>query len=583
MRPVLELLLSLLWFVLMTTALLSLYSSFLGRLAAHGKLRASVTPNDDESDEEEPGDGRDRANGELDARGGHNDGGSTNNRTGAEEVQRKGRVGRSDDCGDCATARPRHAYQQQQCREKEKANALSAAIDNIVSLTVPKRFFSHFYLIGFLFHTWMVVSVLLMQFTGRQATATAATMPAVISGRNDGAAFADSSDIYNSGAVHDRLSVYIHVYNTNFSPVYYLQSARLYLDSVVRHSAPSPDLAVTLAPAAGVLVATETPTYSVVPVVDSILLFSLFYLQLLRRLIESLCVTQHSATARMHILGYVLGVGHYVLVSLSLLADSPFTCTHTQTYARMSESGYSGLALFRQACACLLFVYASYHQYVSHLILARLRAPSATRASAVHTATGEGGERCVERGDDDYHRDGGGCSGDANVSGVSDLCSDQLRQNAAKKKKEGGRNVYKIPKGGWFRYVSSPHYLCEILLYFSFALLSPPFSSPSSLTSISASSFLFSLPMRAVFSLPSFFPSPFSPEACISHVHKLIVRLSVCALGLYELIGVRITWFIFLWVFVNITVSALSTHAWYKATFVRTYPCERKAVIPFVL
>lgn len=32
-------------------------------------------------------------------------------------------------------------------------------------------------------------------------------------------------------------------------------------------------------------------------------------------------------------------------------------------------------------------------------------------------------------------------------------------------------NEHHIPGGGWFRYVSSPHYLAEIIIYFSILII----------------------------------------------------------------------------------------------------------------
>ena len=71
----------------------------------------------------------------------------------------------------------------------------------------------------------------------------------------------------------------------------------------------------------------------------------------------------------------------------------------------------------------LLFVWASLHQYKCHRILADLRKPRATEEDKAA----------------------------AKVSSASD-------------------SSYGLPKGDWFCYVSSPHYLAEILIYVSLLL-----------------------------------------------------------------------------------------------------------------
>ncbi len=70
-----------------------------------------------------------------------------------------------------------------------------------------------------------------------------------------------------------------------------------------------------------------------------------------------------------------------------------------------------------QACAVAVFLYAWYHQFVAHKILAALRLEP--------TAKSEGNPL----------------------------------------------TTYRIPRGDWFNYVSCPHYLAEILMYASLAAI----------------------------------------------------------------------------------------------------------------
>ena len=81
-------------------------------------------------------------------------------------------------------------------------------------------------------------------------------------------------------------------------------------------------------------------------------------------------------------------------------------------------------------------------------------------------------------------------------------------------------NKHSMPMGSLFIYVSSPHYLCEIIIYTSLMLI----------------------------------------------------------LGTEHMTGVMI----WAWVTINQTIAALMSHRWYITKF-EDYPKERKAIIPFVL
>jgi hypothetical protein len=78
---------------------------------------------------------------------------------------------------------------------------------------------------------------------------------------------------------------------------------------------------------------------------------------------------------------------------------------------------------------------------------------------------------------------------------------------------------YFIPYGDWFEYVSCPHYLAEILLYFSMMIMVPS---------------------------------------------------SINMWGLWSFVTI------------NLTSTGINTHAWYKNKFGNEYP-KRRAVFPFVL
>lgn len=94
-------------------------------------------------------------------------------------------------------------------------------------------------------------------------------------------------------------------------------------------------------------------------------------------------------------------------------------------------------------------------------------------------------------------------------------------EQSAERKVYKRKVIYGIPRGGWFDYVSCPHYMAEIVIYA--ALL-------------------------------------------------IITKAADSAM-----------WFLFAFVALNLTKNAIATHAWYKEKFGDKYPKNRKALIPFVL
>jgi hypothetical protein len=81
--------------------------------------------------------------------------------------------------------------------------------------------------------------------------------------------------------------------------------------------------------------------------------------------------------------------------------------------------------------------------------------------------------------------------------------------------------LYGIPRGGWFNYVSCPHYMAEIVIYTAFLIITKAADT-------------------AMF-------------------------------------------FLYAFVVLNLTKNAIATHAWYKEKFGDKYPKNRKALIPYVL
>lgn len=157
-----------------------------------------------------------------------------------------------------------------------------------------------------------------------------------------------------------------------------------------------------------------------------VFLLSLFELQLLRRLYESIYVSKFSHLARMHVLAYLLGLIYYLLAPLSLFPRAIQFVTSMLQGCQSFRHGIYKFEISIQGWNPLLqigwlywiggviFIWGWVHQYRCHAILA------------------------------------------------------SLRSNKALSKEEA--HVYKIPYGDWFEYVSSAHYFSEFVMYSSFII-----------------------------------------------------------------------------------------------------------------
>jgi len=221
-------------------------------------------------------------------------------------------------------------------------------------------------------------------------------------------------------------------------------------------------------------------------------------IHLTRRTYECVRVHQWKRSAsRMHLTAFLLGIFHYLLLPLALLDVSP-VCFPQRAVADDSGGGVAELfssssttrAPAMSICFGCFFVsafcfWAQYQQYRHHVILANLRkSPKRQHANRNSSST---------------------------------------------------TSAYALPRGGWFEYVSCPHYLAEILIYASFAVLAE-WAERQQDQQRSRSSRRF------------------------RH------------------------WFLFAWVASNLSVSALQSHAWYLQQFRDEYGrLRRTAIIPFLL
>lgn len=131
---------------------------------------------------------------------------------------------------------------------------------------------------------------------------------------------------------------------------------------------------------------------------------SLLLFHLLRRLYECYCVHCWRETSKMHLVGYLVGILHYLLLPLVLVRvkcsqDDPFD-------ARLKIYSFE----YSMIIPSILCLYGQYQQYRHHVLLAKLGAHSKS-------------------------------------------------------------NGYGLPNSGWFQFIVCPHYLAEIVIYVSFAIL----------------------------------------------------------------------------------------------------------------
>lgn len=221
---------------------------------------------------------------------------------------------------------------------------------------------------------------------------------------------------------------------------------------------------------------------------------ALLYLHLVRRLYECMFVHKWKDTSVMHIAGCLVAAVHYVWLPMvfvrlpceaclrEILGDRFVPSVFYSQYKNSSSAGplWAETAILPplvwRLAPILLCLWGQYQQHVHHVLLADLRKPEATGTATNST-------------------------------------------------KDKPATTYSLPTGGWFQHVTCPHYLAEILVYASFAML-------------------------------------LAQEQQVPGVRHFLVLVFVAS---------------------NLTLSALINFNWYKRNLPADVMKGRKAIFPFVL
>ena len=243
------------------------------------------------------------------------------------------------------------------------------------------------------------------------------------------------------------------------------------------------------------------------PADDAALASTLFQIHVARRLLESILVTRHRPGARMHVMGYLVGVLYYLLAPLTL-AGSPAvaalvesvagaaTATPGTSFAPLPNPARLVASPSGEAAAATIDILRRYARAAKHtdafpfpswwassatVRIARVSVGAAAwalgnaRQNEHHRALADlrrtkkraekGAEKGAERGAESTgaRRGAGGVPRRRTVAGETRDARRTSPDPNAGRDAVAGR--YGIPVGGWFDRVVCPHYAAEILLY----------------------------------------------------------------------------------------------------------------------
>jgi len=272
--------------------------------------------------------------------------------------------------------------------------------------------------------------------------------------------------------------------------------------------------------------------------------FTLLILHLIRRYYECLFVHIWSETSYMHTCGYLLGLCHYLLL--------PFVFINFTVDVANSHSSFITSTLFNQYNLFQDSTCSSIH--VNRLT-----------SIAGHFKTYHSGN---------YHVFWIVIGISLNILGqVEQYLHHRILARCRQRSRfeDPKSSPYGIPTGRGFHYLTCPHYLAEIMIYLSFFILcyhqQPRLSSSSSLSHEYMDPFLRCLEES----------SSTYPRAKVVLL-KAIQKLHQFGYYIYPYKSSAL----FLWVIVNLAISAQTQHKYYLDSFKSKYPTNRKILIPFL-
>ncbi|KAF0498884.1 3-oxo-5-alpha-steroid 4-dehydrogenase-domain-containing protein [Gigaspora margarita] len=164
------------------------------------------------------------------------------------------------------------------------------------------------------------------------------------------------------------------------------------------------------------------PEYFKEPVTECIIGLVMLQVQTIRRMYECFFIERPSVGAKMHVGLYILGLAFYLATGLSVFIEGigNFGILDSKdNEPNLFTIHSTNFLSWNILLAISVFIYASHHQYILHKNLALLRLKSSSVSS---------------------------------------------------------QPLYSIPKGDWFDHISSAHYTAEIIIYFSFVILTKGFN-----------------------------------------------------------------------------------------------------------
>eukprot|EP00536_Pseudo-nitzschia_multiseries_P016466 jgi/Psemu1/46306/gm1.46306_g len=329
----------------------------------------------------------------------------------------------------------------------------------------------------------------------------------------------------------------------------------------------------------------------------------LLLLHLFRRAYECVCVQQHTkVSSKMHIAGYALGVGYYLVLPLvfwdirpAATVPRPSTCTvsatkesnndfrnsfhsttNTRNHSKISVDGFVVLAMMIG-----VNLWLQYEQHAHHDILADMRRTKSTREN-----DGSENDENTTHQDDNNDNDNDNDNPTRQTKNVSEVAD----TGGGRKLPCTPRHYSLPPYRRWFRYVLSPHYLAEILLYVSFAVLLEE-AAATAAAEIEDTTRASMVPEESTCANDSIGSNGANTNSSIGTSTSTYGLWNRRALVLLSNGRSNRHWALLLWVATNLTVSALNTYDWYHSRWFhndKTAASEgrvdpRKALVPLIL